>query len=183
MTALVIPPYASSDSTSVSAALGHTLQSLGEEITVAESCTGGLLAAALTEVPGASQWFACGWVAYANWAKQQELGVTATLISENGVVSGAVVEAMARGACQQARAQLGLAISGIAGPDGGTPGKPVGTVWMAAYYLPRSAPDATPRDFLQVEQHHFPGNRTQIRHAAVLAALNLGLTLLNRAHQ
>lgn len=100
-------------------------------IALAESCTGGLLAARLTSVPGISAVFSAGWVTYANAAKQRELGVPEELLERHGAVSAEVARAMAEGAARRARARLSIAITGIAGPDGGTPEKPVGLVWLA----------------------------------------------------
>jgi nicotinamide-nucleotide amidase len=103
----------------------------GVTITTAESCTAGLLAKMLTDVPGSSAYFKQGWIAYSNEAKMQMLGVGAELLEEHGAVSEAVAAGMARGALERASASYALAISGIAGPDGGTAAKPVGTVCIA----------------------------------------------------
>ena len=97
----------------------------------AESCTGGLIAAACTELPGSSDWFERGIVSYSNDAKTALLGVAPSLIAAHGAVSAEVAQAMAEGALAQSPAQLAVAVTGIAGPGGATPGKPVGTVWMA----------------------------------------------------
>jgi nicotinamide-nucleotide amidase len=104
-------------------------------ITTAESCTGGLLAKYLTDIPGSSAYFRYGWVTYADEAKTRELGVAAETLREHGAVSEPVVKAMALGAVERADAHFGLAISGIAGPDGGTEQKPVGTVCIALAYV------------------------------------------------
>jgi len=101
------------------------------KIATAESCTGGLIAAALTETPGASQVFERGFVTYSNEAKTDLLGVAKELIARHGAVSEAAVEAMALGALENSRAHLALAVSGVAGPDGGSDDKPVGTVFFA----------------------------------------------------
>lgn len=103
----------------------------GKMLATAESCTGGGIAKALTEVPGSSAWFTCGLITYSNQAKQQLLGVSTTSLTEQGAVSEAVVCEMVRGACLQGAADLAVAVSGVAGPDGGTPEKPVGYVWLA----------------------------------------------------
>lgn len=100
-------------------------------LATAESCTGGLIAESITRIPGASEVFGFGWVTYANEAKQSQLGVSEAVLERCGAVSRETVEAMAEGARQRAAADLAVAVSGIAGPGGGTPDKPVGTVWMA----------------------------------------------------
>ena len=112
-------------------ALGEVLLSTGTSFTVAESCTGGLVAGLLTEMPGISAVFGRGFVTYSNAAKQRDLGVPAALLEEHGAVSEPVAAAMARGAAEAAGARLAVAITGIAGPDGGSPEKPVGQVWFA----------------------------------------------------
>ena len=147
--------------------LGHTLRERGQTIATAESCTGGLIAAALTEIPGSSVWYMAGWVTYSNAAKQRDLGVDGSLLLQHGAVSGPVVEAMARGARERAGTDWAVAASGVAGPSGGSAGKPVGTVWLAW---------AGPED-LRSECCHFDGVRAAVRHAAVCHAL---ATLLGR---
>lgn len=132
-------------------------------VTTAESCTGGLLAKMLTDLPGSSAYFRYGWVTYANQAKQTELNVRAALIEEHGAVSEPVVLAMAEGARQRAAATYALAISGIAGPDGGTAEKPVGLVWIALSH----ATGTLARQFL------FPGDREMIRDRSAKMALTL----------
>lgn len=111
--------------------LGRECLARGVKVTVAESCTGGLAAMRLTRLPGVSAVFERGWVTYANEAKEAELGVPRELLVAHGAVSAQVAEAMALGAARRAGARLSIAITGIAGPDGGTPEKPVGTVWFA----------------------------------------------------
>jgi len=113
------------------ARLAMSLERRGLRLATAESCSGGLLAAALTARPGCSAWFEFGFVTYSNRAKQQLLGVSAALIDAQGAVSRACVEAMVSGALRVSGADLAVAISGVAGPDGGSPDKPVGTVWLA----------------------------------------------------
>ncbi|MNY09510.1 Nicotinamide-nucleotide amidohydrolase PncC [compost metagenome] len=111
--------------------LGEALLSRRTQVTTAESCTGGGIAEAITRIAGSSQWFEAGYVTYSNRQKTLQLGVPETLFDTVGAVSREVVEAMAQGACRHSGAQLAVAVSGIAGPDGGTPDKPVGTVWLA----------------------------------------------------
>lgn len=101
------------------------------QISCAESCTGGLIAGLLTELPGSSEWFDRGFVTYSNLAKQEMLGVTPELIKSYGAVSQQVAEAMALGALTNSSAQFSLSVTGIAGPSGGSTQKPVGTVWLA----------------------------------------------------
>ncbi|MDE2565127.1 MAG: CinA family protein, partial [Burkholderiales bacterium] len=112
-------------------ALGQALRARGWRLATAESCTGGLIAAACTEVAGSSDWFERGYVTYSNAAKTELLGVPAALIAQHGAVSEAVARAMAAGALARAPVQLAVAVTGIAGPGGAVPGKPVGTVWLA----------------------------------------------------
>jgi nicotinamide-nucleotide amidase len=103
----------------------------GRRLALAESCTGGWIAKLLTDIPGSSRWFERGWVTYSNAAKEQDLGVPGALLAAHGAVSAEVARAMAEGARAGSGAGVALAVTGIAGPDGGTPGKPVGTVWFA----------------------------------------------------
>lgn len=112
-------------------ALGERLRARGWRLASAESCTGGLIAAACTSVAGSSDWFERGWVSYSNDAKSTLLGVPPSLIAAHGAVSEPVVRAMAEGALRAAPVQLVAAVTGIAGPGGATPGKPVGMVWIA----------------------------------------------------
>ncbi len=110
--------------------IGNVLVNRGQWLTVAESCTGGLISAMLTDTPGASRWYNRGFVTYANEAKQELLGVPAATLEQYGAVSEETVQAMAEGALRTARADWAVSVSGIAGPDGGTDEKPVGTVWI-----------------------------------------------------
>ncbi|MHA1522811.1 MAG: CinA family protein [Alphaproteobacteria bacterium] len=137
-------------------------------IATAESCTGGLVSALLTQIPGASVVFTHGFVTYANGAKTQMLGVPKALIEADGAVSEAVARAMARGALARSGADLALAITGVAGPDGGTDAKPVGLVHVAV--ASKNKPTAHMR-------HLFEGmSRQQVRLASVGAALRLAAT-------
>lgn len=132
-------------------------------MTTAESCTGGLIAALITEIPGSSEVFARGFITYANAAKTELLGVPAALIAAHGAVSEAVARAMAEGARRTACADIALAATGIAGPGGGTPEKPVGLVHLACA-----------REGVTLHaRHHFPGDRSAVRLQAVAAAIRL----------
>ncbi len=137
-------------------------------IVTAESCTGGLIAAALTEIPGASNVIERGFVAYSNAAKTELLGVPADLIEAHGAVSTEVAQAMAEGALAHAPAELSVAITGIAGPGGATPAKPVGLVLLAAA---RKGAETLS------ERHVFSGDRGEVRLQGVQAALELLLRL------
>jgi nicotinamide-nucleotide amidase len=148
--------------------LAAHLQRRGWWLACAESCTGGGIAAALTDVAGSSAWFDRGFVTYSNLAKQEMLGVSPDTLARCGAVSRETVIEMATGALLRSRAQLGVAVSGIAGPGGGTPDKPVGTVWIA---WARGAETWASREL-------FVGDRAQVRAAAVEAALE---GLLDRA--
>ena len=114
----------------LAARVGRHLLHSARCVCTAESCTGGWIAKALTDVAGSSQWFCEGFVTYSNDAKFRTLGVPRSLIARDGAVSQAVARAMAGGAMRRTGAQLAVAVTGIAGPDGGVPGKPVGTVWL-----------------------------------------------------
>lgn len=144
----------------------------GWMLATAESCTGGLIAAACTELAGSSQWFERGFVSYSNAAKTELLGVDAALIARHGAVSEPVVRAMASGALAHAHAQVSLAVTGVAGPSGGSADKPVGTVWFG-WCLPACAPAGPPE--LHSEVRHFADHglstRAQIRAATVQHAL------------
>jgi nicotinamide-nucleotide amidase len=141
--------------------LAAALQRRGWWLATAESCTGGGIAAALTGQAGSSAWFDRGFVTYSNEAKQEMLGVSAETLRRFGAVSRETVIEMARGALAHSRAHLGVAVTGIAGPGGGTPDKPVGTVWIA-WALPDRADAVCER---------FAGDRAAVRSATVDAAL------------
>lgn len=143
--------------------LGQLLVANKLEITTAESCTGGLIAGAITDTPGSSAWFEQGFVTYSNEAKRALLGVEAAVFAEYGAVSEACVLAMASGALQKSGADIAVAASGIAGPGGATQGKPTGTVWLSWA--------SANRVFLEAEVFRFVGNRQQVRQQAVLSAL------------
>ncbi len=148
--------------------VGRRLRKAGVSIATAESCTGGLLAKCLTDIAGSSDYFERGWVAYSNAAKRAELGVGAALLARHGAVSEAVVLAMAAGALRRSAARVSIAVTGIAGPNGATPGKPVGTVWIAWGLRRRRRVEGFALQF------RFRGGRDAVRRRAVAAAL-LGL--------
>ncbi len=119
------------DSDTMASTLGRLLTERGWSIAIAESCTGGMIGAAITEVPGSSAWFDRGFVTYSNESKTKELGVPEAMLKEHGAVSEPVVRALAEGARRESGKPIAISVTGIAGPDGGTPDKPVGTVWIA----------------------------------------------------
>jgi len=142
-------------------ALADALRARGWRIAAAESCTGGMIAAACTSVAGSSDWFERGFVSYSNAAKTELLGVDAALIARHGAVSEEVARAMAEGALRRAPVQLAVAVTGIAGPGGAVPGKPVGTVWLA--WGSGGA--------LHAERLQLDGDRAAVRSATTAAAL------------
>ena len=146
----------------LAAQVGIALRTRSRTLAIAESCTGGWIAKIITDVPGSSGWFDRGFVTYSNAAKTDLLGVRAATIAEHGAVSAEVVAEMAAGALERSPADLVIAVSGIAGPEGGTPDKPIGTVYLA--WALRGGP-------VQTEIRHFPGNRDEVRLEAVAAAL------------
>jgi nicotinamide-nucleotide amidase len=151
--------------------LGRALAEKGWMLAAAESCTGGLVSSLLTDVAGSSQWFAGSVVAYANTAKRNILGVAPAILDTKGAVSREAVLAMAKGASGIFGADVAMATSGIAGPDGGSPQKPVGTVWMAW-----DGPFG-----VEVSRHHFPGPRAQIKAQAARTAIATLLGLVTGA--
>ena len=153
----------------LSAQVGAALKSHGLMLVTAESCTGGGVAQAVTDIAGSSAWFERGFVTYSNHAKQQMLGVSATTLLQHGAVSEAVVREMVSGALAHSTAQISLAVSGIAGPDGGSLDKPVGTVWFA-WGMTSGACVA--------RRYVLAGNRAQVRQQAVELALQGILELL-----
>lgn len=150
--------------------LGEALRRAGMHLATAESCTGGLIAAACTAVAGSSDWFERGFVSYSNQAKTELLGVDDELLRRHGAVSEAVALAMAEGALRRAPVQRAVAVTGIAGPGGAVPGKPVGTVWLA-WACAATEPGAAPQ--LQARLLQLAGDRTAVRQATVLAALQV----------
>jgi nicotinamide-nucleotide amidase len=151
------------------AALGLRLQAAGLSVVTAESCTGGLVARALTETAGSSAWFERGHVTYSNDAKRESLGVDEALLRAHGAVSEPVARAMATGALARSPARLAIAITGIAGPTGGAPGKPVGTVCFAWALRPPGLADEAP--LVRVQTLRLAGDRAAVRRRAALHAL------------
>ena len=147
--------------------VGLQLREAKRQLVIAESCTGGWLAKLCTDIPGSSEWFDCGFVCYSNAAKARDLGIPEKLIETEGAVSDAVVRAMAEGAIARTGANVALAVSGIAGPGGATPGKPVGTVWFALAHKQEDRLEC------QGSLIQFDGNRDAVRRQAVEYALNL----------
>jgi nicotinamide-nucleotide amidase len=147
---------------SMVAQLAGQLLAQGRRLATAESCTGGLIAAACTERSGSSAWFERGFVTYSNEAKTEMLGVDATLIAAHGAVSEPVARAMAEGALARSHAEVAVAVTGVAGPAGGSPDKPVGTVWLAWAALGA--------DTVAV-RCQFSGDRAAVRQATVQRAL------------
>ena len=148
--------------------LAYFLQKRSWQLAVAESCTGGLIAAACTELAGSSLWFERGFVSYSNAAKIELLGVDAALIEHHGAVSEEVARAMVQGAISRSCAQVALAVTGVAGPSGGSADKPVGTVWFGW---------ATPAGIVS-DLRRFEGDRRHVREAAVQHALQQLVALI-----
>ena len=153
--------YSFDDALALTRLLAARLLAKGQMMATAESCTGGMIAAACTDLAGSSAWFERGFVIYSNEAKTELLGVPAALIAEHGAVSEPVVRAMAQGALQHSRAQVAVAVTGVAGPGGGSAGKPVGSVWFGW---------ATPAGVV-TQLCRFEGDRHQVRLASVQHAL------------
>ena len=161
--------------------LADVLLQHGWMLATAESCTGGMIASRCTDLSGSSNWFERGFVTYSNEAKHEMLGVDSALIAEHGAVSEAVAQAMALGALRHSRAQVSVAVTGVAGPTGGSVDKPVGTVWLAW---------ATPSDtgptlgaetaWIKTERMHFTGDRAAVREATAQHAITTLLNLLQQ---
>ena len=141
--------------------LANLLLKKGLRLATAESCTGGLIAGACTDLAGSSNWFERGFVTYSNDAKTEMLGVDAALLKRHGAVSEQVAQAMAQGALTHSHAQVAVAVTGVAGPTGGSRAKPVGTVWFGF---------AVPGQLI-TEKQHFDGDRAAVRAATVRHAL------------
>lgn len=148
--------------TNLARQLGERLTPRGLVLATAESCTGGWIAKALTDVPGSSAWFERGFVTYHNRAKVEMLGVSAEILAAHGAVSEAVVREMVEGALARSAAQLAVSVSGVAGPGGGSAAKPVGTVWLAWAVIGRPT---------RARRFQFAGDREAVRRQAVEAAL------------
>jgi len=149
--------------------LGAALTASGRTLAVAESCTGGLLGGAITSIPGSSLYFPGGVVAYGNSAKVSLLGVPPDLIAAHGAVSCEVALAMAEGVLSLFRADLAIAVTGVAGPGGGSRGKPAGTVWVAV---------VSPGKVRYAHRFRFPGGRAAVRRETVRASLRAALDVL-----
>lgn len=154
------------------ALLAAALLASGQRLATAESCTGGLIAACCTDLAGSSNWFERGFVTYSNEAKTELLGVDADLIATHGAVSEPVARAMVTGALRHSRADWAVAVTGIAGPTGGSPDKPVGTVWLAW-----CGPDGA----AHAERHVFSGNRASVREQTVACAVSGLIQRINDA--
>ncbi len=154
--------YMSQQIMQLSEQLGQALLAKQYKLTTAESCTGGWVSQAITAIAGSSQWFDCGFVTYSNASKHTQLGVSEQLLQQYGAVSEAVVAAMAEGALQHSKANISVAITGIAGPDGGSAEKPIGTVCFAW---------ASRQKATHIETQHFNGDRQSIREQAVAYCL------------
>ncbi len=161
--------------------LAEVLQQHGWMLATAESCTGGMIATSCTNLSGSSNWFERGFVTYSNEAKHEMLGVNSALIAEHGAVSETVAQAMALGAMRHSRAQVTLAVTGVAGPTGGSPDKPVGTVWFA-WATPSDAGPTLGAEtaWVKTEVMHFQGDRAAVREATAQHALQTLLDLLEQ---
>jgi nicotinamide-nucleotide amidase len=155
----------------LSGKVGDALKARKVMMAAAESCTGGWIGQAITMVPGSSKWFDRGFVTYTNEAKQEMLGVSADTLKQFGAVSEQTVREMVAGALARSRAQVSVAVSGIAGPNGGSPAKPVGTVLLAWGEKGGS---------IKAQAMHFQGDRDDVRRQTVIAALEGLLALLGR---
>ncbi|HPF58274.1 MAG TPA: nicotinamide-nucleotide amidase [Candidatus Competibacteraceae bacterium] len=146
----------------LAAQVGVTLRARNQMLTVAESCTGGWIGKVITDVAGSSGWFDRGFVTYSNTAKTELLGVRQSTLANHSAVSTETVTEMAIGALERSRAGIAIAVSGIAGPDGGSPGKPAGTVYLAWALCDRP---------IQTQVCHFTGDRETVRRQTVATAL------------
>jgi len=158
-------PPTDSSLRSLAAQVAERLLNRGQRLITAESCTGGWIAKVCTDLPGSSRWFLGGAIVYANEAKSDWLGVSPAILQGEGAVSEATVRAMARGALERLGGDLSVAVSGIAGPDGGAPNKPVGTVWFAWARRRDTGIEVT------AARERFPGDREAVRRLTVQRAL------------
>ena len=158
------------DITQLAQRLGNKLSTKGWQITCAESCTGGGVGYAITSISGSSAWFKKGFITYSNDAKQELLGVSEDTLIQHGAVSAQTVEKMAEGAAKNANAEVAIAISGVAGPGGGTLNKPVGTVWFGFYINGQSIS----------QKLMITGDRQAVRIKAIENALSSALVLLQK---
>ncbi|RFC35198.1 MAG: nicotinamide-nucleotide amidase [Candidatus Nitrotoga sp. LAW] len=162
------------DTENLAIQIGSALKSYGFMLATAESCTGGAVASAITDIAGSSEWFERGFITYSNEAKREMLGVAQDTLMRYGAVSEAVVREMVAGALHHSHAQVALAVSGIAGPGGGMPDKPVGTVWFAW---------GVKGGQCIASLHYLSGNRAEIRMQSVGLALQGVLELLNQVRK
>ncbi len=153
--------------------IGEKLKKREWKLATAESCTGGGLAYALTRISGSSEWFERGFVTYSNSAKEEMLGVSTIILAKFGAVSEETVREMAEGALQHSQAQVSVAITGIAGPTGGTPEKPVGTVWFAWAGINLTT---------KTQVYHLSGDRDSIREQSIRIALEELMNIVGRYH-
>ena len=170
---MVSPPIADADLYALAERTGQALRAAHWRIATAESCTAGWIAKSLTDVPGSSRWFECGYASYSNAAKIRDLGVRERTLAQQGAVSEATVREMVEGALARSGAEVAVAVSGIAGPEGGTPDKPVGTVWLAV------AMRARPKRIC--ERCGFEGDRDAVRRQTVAHALRRALQMLEES--
>ncbi|MEY4763001.1 MAG: hypothetical protein RLZZ200_2857 [Pseudomonadota bacterium] len=159
-----MPIPADSELSEGAQAVAACLQAHALRLVTVESCTGGFVAKLLTDIPGSSRWFEGGYVTYSNAAKQRDAGVLPQTLLRHGAVSEAVVIEMAEGALARSGADLAVALSGVAGPDGGTARNPVGSVWIA---VARRAGETA---VSAASHHHFPGDRDAVRRQAAAMA-------------
>ncbi|HEY4541244.1 MAG TPA: CinA family protein [Noviherbaspirillum sp.] len=160
-----------SDKLELARRVGQVLQEKGWLLAVAESCTGGGVGQAVTEIPGSSEWFDCGFIVYSNASKTEMLDVSAALIAQYGAVSEEVAGAMAEGALANSNAHIALSTTGIAGPTGAVPGKPVGTVCFAWSVDHRT----------YTERHVYAGDRAAVREQTIVHALEGLLRFIEQA--
>ncbi len=150
--------------------LSELLTERGWKIATVESCTGGMISELITQMPGSSEWFERGFVTYSNEAKQELVGVSSDSLREHGAVSSTVAREMAAGGIQTSRADLAVSVTGVAGPDGGSKEKPVGTVWIAW---------ADRNGNVMDQGYLFPGDRQQVRLASAQSAFAGAIEFLN----